>query len=284
MFYTHMLAKYKPLCQQLLDNQPADGIITKFNLDTTLVFNEVYRPISESEVGNVYGMLECKASLNEIADATGLSIRSITRVKELGPGEKSNHIRVVENATITIRELLEAIMNDPDKVEADYKRCFDNVLTVLDRLNLLVKLSKPGALVAKTLQTQYTGSYRIRGVEYKFKSPMEAKFACWLQKQQDLGTVLGWKYEPTVFELVGEDGKTTKWRPDFVADTPGGQIFYEIKWHANARISTKLALMAQQYPLVKIKLIDAAWEANHSRECPYNPHGWHSKVLVCKLD
>lgn len=94
--------------------------------------------------------------------------------------------------------------------------------------------------------------------EKYFRSGWEANYARYLNWLVDLGEIVGWEYEPDVFEFEGIKRGTTFYVPDFKITNPDKTIeYHEIKGWMDKRSRTKLNRMKKYHPDVRLILIDS---------------------------
>lgn len=94
----------------------------------------------------------------------------------------------------------------------------------------------------------------------KFRSSYEANYARFLNREMELGRVESWSYEPDVFRFHGYDEGPHDYTPDFGVRYTGGAFeYHEIKGFMNGRSKKRLRRMKQQYPDVRIRLVDEDW-------------------------
>jgi hypothetical protein len=109
-----------------------------------------------------------------------------------------------------------------------------------------------------------------------FRSSWEANIARWL-------THLGvrWQYEPTVFQFVPEVGGTLSYTPDFYL--PDEDRYIEVKgwWDTKSRL--RMQKMIEQYPTVRIEIIDAEHYGTIASEFSTIIPGWERRTYKVRL-
>lgn len=124
----------------------------------------------------------------------------------------------------------------------------------------------------------------IKGIEYRFRSRMEYKYACYLEFLRLNGDILEWLYEPEVFGWRNLRGNLVEYRPDFkvlekIGTDPSGLIecrrsYHEVKGYLDTRSKAKLKGFSKHYPNEKLVLIDSKWFRSNTKKLKGLVKGW----------
>lgn len=123
-----------------------------------------------------------------------------------------------------------------------------------------------------------------------FRSRWEANTARYLNWLKDRKVILGWEYEPDTFWLQERVGGGRHYTPDFkIFPVDGSEPYYwEVKGWMNKKSRTKLALMAELHPLVKLLVVDSSLYRKMERKVSHLLDYWetgNNKIspLYCPL-
>jgi hypothetical protein len=88
------------------------------------------------------------------------------------------------------------------------------------------------------------------------RSRWEANWARYLNLLVQQRVIVGWEYEPCVFEFSAIKRGSRTYTPDFRVTYPDGTVIYqELKGWMDPKSATKLARMSRYYPDVKLEVI-----------------------------
>jgi hypothetical protein len=90
---------------------------------------------------------------------------------------------------------------------------------------------------------------------YSFKSKVEYRWACYLEKLKELGAIWEWFYEPTIFEFSERWRKRRIYTPDFGIDDDDGYYYQEVKTSLRQNDITRFRCLAADFPKEKIVLV-----------------------------
>jgi len=90
----------------------------------------------------------------------------------------------------------------------------------------------------------------------RFRSEFEWRWAQWLQRLLEAGTLADWQYEPRRFAFPNELTGAKVYTPDFLIVEPSeGRIWHECKGRLVGSDVTKFRRMADYYPNDRIVLV-----------------------------
>lgn len=120
------------------------------------------------------------------------------------------------------------------------------------------KLKKYGTLnLGKRKTTWDQGWKKVGDKEYFFRSSWEVRYAKHLEEIKNNKQILNWEFEPDIFSF---NGCNFYYKPDFKIIFNDNKIeYHEVKGWMCERSKIKLRLMAEQYPDIKIVIIDKKW-------------------------
>ena len=102
----------------------------------------------------------------------------------------------------------------------------------------------------------------------KFKSKVEYKWACYLNKLVELSAIDSWFYELKTFTF-GERWRVRKqYTPDFLIVEDGQEIYQEVKCSLRQTDVTRFRCLAADFPDVKIVLV--IFGPEHTRNANQN--------------